>query len=205
MNTVTCRRITSFTTTFLIAVNLVGCAVTGTYPENWPEVGRSDLVGKCPSIAGKYRNLGIHHPSDARPLSLTELLGLQNGDQVDIVQSPDTISVSVWASGKHVETVSFASGELGIGWDISRPRTFICPLEIPSGRVLSFAHLERGGTQLLAGSYGAGMFSLNASRVSKGADGSLVIKLQSGGGALIALFPVGKVEIIWYRFEPVER
>lgn len=198
------RRFVCFAAGFVIALNLFGCAASGTYPANWPETVRGELVGKCPSIAGKYGNRGVHDPADSPSHSLTELLGLEDGDYVVIVQSPKAISVSAWKLEGHVETASFTSGEVSWGWDASRPRSFICPMDILSGRVLSFPHLAKGYTRFTGGAGAVGFFEINFSSVSKTADGALVIMLQSGGGAVVGPVPVGRFERVWYKFERLD-
>jgi hypothetical protein len=176
---------------------LSGCAITGTYPGDWPEPGKVTVVGKCPSIAGKYSNSGISHPSDARPLSLTQLLDLADGDQVEITQSPDVIAVSVWNAGERSETVTFSSGEKAYGWDTSQPRTFICPVDILSGRILLFSHLHK--QSLALGYAGVGW---EAVRFNKANDGSLIVWVEKGGGVLLAVVPVGWLDRVWYLFQP---
>lgn len=123
---------------------LGGCAVTAQYPSDWPRIGAATLVGTCPDISGKYRNSGVSHPYGAKQLLLFRILGLCDGNFVDIAQSPDAITVSVWNAGERADTVTFLSGEGGIDWDMSRPRTFICPVDILGGRILLFSDLERG-------------------------------------------------------------
>lgn len=198
------RRVAGYTAGCAIVLNLVGCAVTGTYPAEWPETVRGEQVGKCPSIAGKYRSRGVQHPPDAPALSLTELMGLGQGDYVDIAQSPDTISVSAWAAGRLVDTRTFSSGESPAGWDMNRPQTFNCPMDVTSGRVLSFAHLEGGSTQFVGATQGTVAFTVNAGRVARTADGSLVVMLQTGVGGLIGPVPVGHFKRVWYLFGPLE-
>lgn len=185
------------------AISLHGCAVTGSYPSHWPELGQTKLVGKCPDISGKYMNHGVSSPSGARQLTLTQILGLEDGDVVEITQSQDVISVCVRISDRLSEEVSFVSGETSIGWDMSRPRSFICPFDILSGRTILLSDLERG-KQSLGGAYGLVYINWEGAPLRKAADGSLVVKFEKGSGALIGLLPVGTLERVWYRFESLE-
>jgi len=185
------------------AISLLGCAVSGTYPSQWPEIGQKKLVGKCPDVSGKYNNHGVTGPADAKQLTLTQILGLADGDAVAVVQSPELITVSVWNSGRRSGEVSFVSGETSIGWDMSRPRSFICPVDILSGRTLLLSDLERG-KQHFGGAYGLVYANWEGAPIQKAADGSLVVKFEKGTGALIGLLPAGKLERVWYRFESLE-
>lgn len=193
---------------FLAAMG--GCAVTGSYPANWP-ADEGKQIGKCPKIAGTYSNVGIRHPPEAMLLSLTQVLGLQDGDRVMIDQSPDTISVAVLRSGQPVETVVFSSGEMNFygltGWDTSRPRTFSCVMNVPDfQRRLSFSHLMRSSVGGVGG-FGAGMISASGESVhfTKGTDGSLLLNFSAGWGALIGPVPVGSSEQFWIKFAPASQ
>jgi len=184
-----------------------GCVVAGSYPANWP-ADEDKQVGKCPKIAGTYTNIGVRHPPAAMPLSLTEVLGLQDGDRVVIDQSPDTISVAVLRSGQPVETVVFKSGEIDFhgltGWDTSRPRTFSCLLNVPDfHRRLSFSHLMRSSIGGVGG-FNAGVVwgSGDSVRFTKRTDGSLLLQFVKGWGVLIGVVPVGYSEQFWIRFPP---
>ena len=186
---------------------LGGCAIIGSYPADWP-ADEGGQIGKCPNIAGAYNNVGVHHPPEAKPLTLTQVLGLQDGDRVLIDQSPDTISVAVSRSGAPVETVVFKSGEIeshGLtGWDMSRPRTFSCLLNVPDfQRRLSFSHLMRSSIGGVGG-FGAGVVwgSGDSVRFTKRTDGSLLLQFDKGWGALIGVVPVGYSEQFWIRFPP---
>jgi len=189
---------------------LGGCVVTGSYPTDWPK-DDGKQIGKCPEIAGRYSNLGVRYPPEEMPLSLTQVLGLQDGDCVVIDQSPDTISVAVSRSGEPVETVVFASGEINFygltGWDTSRPRTFSCLLNVPDfQRRLSFSHLMRSSIGGVGG-LGAGVIGASGESVhfTKGTDGSLLLHFGKGWGALIGIVPVGYSEQFWIRFAPAEQ
>lgn len=185
------------------AICLNGCAATGIYPSHWPEVSQGKLVGKCPDISGKYKNHGGRSPSSAKLITLTQILGLEDGDAVEITQSQDVISATVWISGGRSGEISFVSGETSIGWDMSRPRSFICPIDIPNGRILLLSDLERG-KQSLGGAYGLVYANWESAPLQKATDGSLVVKFEKGSGALIGLLPLGKLERAWYRFEPLK-
>jgi hypothetical protein len=185
---------------FVITLNLTACSSSHPYPESWPKTVKGELVGKCPSIAGTYWNLGVTEPAEAPVHTLAELLGLGGADYVVIDQTPDTVSVSAWLSDTCAETASFTrlsitSEDAWEDWDLSLPQWFECPMDLLSGRQFSFTHLS--GAQVWG-------FSVEFSSVSKTADGSLVIKLQSGGGALLGPLPVGQVDHAWYKFKPVE-
>jgi len=185
---------------------LSGCAVVGSYPGDWPEKADAQ-IGKCPKIAGTYSSAGVRHPPEAPPLSLTQIFGLPDGDRVVIDQSPDTMSVAVSRSGKTVEMVVFASGEIHsygmTGWDISRPGTFMCALNVPDfQRRLFFSHLFKsalGG--VVPGVVGA---SGDSVEFTKGSDGSLLLHFAKGWGALVGVVPVGYSEQFWIRFAPAE-
>jgi hypothetical protein len=186
---------------------LGGCAVTGSYPSDWPEYDGKQ-IRKCPKIAGAYNNLGVRHPPEAMQLSLTQILGLQDGDRVVIDQSPATISMAVSKSGELVETVVFTSGEISFhgltGWDTSRPRTFSCMLNVPDfQRNLSFSHLMRSSIGGVGG-FGAGVIGASGEsvRFTKRTDGSLLVHFAKGWGALIGIVPVGYSEQFWIRFTP---
>lgn len=193
----------------LLAV-LSGCVTKGSYPSDWPgDEGKQ--IGKCPDIAGAYNNVGIRHPADAMPLSLTQVLGLQDGDRVFIAQSPGTISATVSRSGEPVETVVFTSGEIrshGLtGWDTSQPRTFSCILNVPDFQHrLSFSQLMRSSIGGVGG-FGAGMIVASGESVSltKRTDGSLLLHFSKGWGALIGIAPVGYSDQFWIRYTPAEQ
>ena len=192
-----------------ITAHLTACSSSHPYPKSWPQASRAELVGKCPSIAGTYWNRGVTEPADAPAHTLAELLGLGDADYLVIDQAPDTVTAAAWLSDKWVETASFTrlsitSEDAWKDQDLGLAQWFECPMDLFSGRQFSFMHLARGDTSL-GGSAGAvGVFSLNSSRASKTADGSLVIMLQSGGGALLGPLPVGHVDHAWYKFKPVE-
>jgi hypothetical protein len=185
--------------------------VVGSYPSDWPSADGKQ-VGKCPQIAGKYRNVGVRHPPEGASPSLSQVLGLPDGDGVVIDQTSDTISVTVSRSGEPVETIVFTSGERHFrgeltGWDTSQPRTFSCLLEVPGfQRRLSFSHLMRSGIGGV-GAFGAGMVGGSGEGVDfkKAADGSLLLRFGKGWGALIGPLPVGYGEQFWIRFAPDEK
>jgi hypothetical protein len=190
-----------------ILAALGGCATVGTYPGDWP-ADDGGQIGKCPNIAGVYNNVGVHHPPEAKPLTLTQVLGLQDGDRVLIDQSPDAISVVVSRSGAAVETVVFSSGEINFygmtGWDTSQPRTFSCVMNVPDfQRRLSFSHLMRSSVGGVGG-FGAGFVVASGKSVhfTKGTDGSLILHFTEGWGALIGPVPVGSSEQFWIKFAP---
>jgi hypothetical protein len=190
-----------------ILAALGGCVTVGTYPGDWP-ADEGGQIGKCPNIAGAYNNVGVHHPPEAKPLTLTQVFGLQDGDRVLIDQSPDAISVVVSRSGAPVETVVFTSGEINFygmtGWDTSRPRTFSCLLNVPDFQHrLSFSHLMRSSVGGVGG-FGAGVVAASGKSVhfTKGTDGSLILHFTEGWGALIGVVPVGYSEQFWIRFPP---
>lgn len=189
---------------FIIISLFSGCAVTGDYPDEWPKLAPQKMIGKCPDISGKYKNLKVENPyfdSTPMPITLAQTLGLSDGDHVEIWQSPEVIKVTVRNYGSEVEAVAFTSGEVGIGWEKNRRHVFLCPYDIPSGRVIYFSHQGQssiGGNQ--------GIFAAQWEGVSyyKAVDGSLVVKFTKGLGGVIAPFPFGKVDRIWYRFESFE-
>lgn len=186
-----------------------GCAVSGNYPADWP-ADEDEQVGTCPKIAGTFSNIGVHHPPAAVPLTLTlsQVLGLPDGDRVTIDQSPDTISVAVSRPGQPAETIVFSSGKVSAygltGWDTTRPRTFSCVINVPDFRHrLSFSHLMRSSISGVGG-FGAGMVAASGESVhfTKGTDGSLLLHFSKGWGALIGPMPVGASEQFWVRFAP---
>ncbi|MBX3637270.1 MAG: hypothetical protein KF683_18025 [Rubrivivax sp.] len=199
--------LSSFLPAGLLALG--GCAVTGDYPGDWPRYDGA-RIGKCPVIAGSYRNVAVAAPADAIPasLSLSGLLGLQDGDRVSIEQSPDSISVTVAKGDSPVETAVFRSGQvefLGLtGWDVSQPRTFSCALNLPDFQHrLSFSHLLRSSVSGIGG-FGAGVVGGSGEGVyfAKGTDGSLILLFERGWGALLGIVPVGQVDRFWIRFAP---
>jgi hypothetical protein len=174
---------------FVITLTLTACSSSHPYPESWPKTVKGELVGECPSIAGRYWDLGVTEPAEAPVHTLAELLGLGDADYVVIDQTPDTVSVSAWLSDTCVETASFSrllvtSENAWEDLDLSVPQWFVCPMALLSGRQFSFPHLS--GAQVWG-------FGVEFSSVSKTADGSLVIMLYSGG------------EVVWYKFKPVEK
>jgi hypothetical protein len=186
------------------AISIHGCAVTGTYPSHWPELGQAQLVGKCPDISGKYKNHGLSSPSEAKQLTLAKILGLEDGDVVEITQSPDMISVSLHTPDGRLVERDFFSCETSIGWDMGRPQSFLCPFDILSGRILLLSDLERDHTQSLGGAYGLVYANWAGAPLQKATDGSLVVKFEKGSGALIGLLPLGTLERVWYRFESLD-
>jgi hypothetical protein len=197
------RQIQTVTMACLMLPVLSGCAVTGSYPPDWPEPAKGNLVGLCPPIAGKFSNAGTAHPKDAGPLSLTRLLDLPDGEQVEITQSPDRIEVTVWTAGTRSETVTFTNGEVALGWDMSQPRTFACPINIPSGRILLFSHLEKN-TDSVGGVGGILAAGGKDVRFANAADGSLIVNIMEGAGVLVGFVPIGWTDRVYYRFEPVD-
>ena len=182
---------------------LGGCAVIGSYPRDWPD-DEGKQIGTCPEIAGTYNNVGVRHPPEATPQSLTQLFGMRDGDRVVIDQSLDTISVAVSKSGELVETVVFKSGETWGGWDTSLPRTFNCLLNVPDfQRKLSFSHLMRSSIGGVGG-FGAGIVGASGEsvRFTRRMDGSLLLHFSKGWGALIGIVPVGYSEQFWIRYSP---
>jgi hypothetical protein len=174
-----------------------GCAVTP-YPSGWPEIDRAKLLGDCPDISGKYRNQSASHPSDAKPLSLTQVLGVRDGDRVTIEQSTDAISVTASAAGEIVETLAYARKRFA-GSNTSHLRNFACPM---TSR-LYFSHMmaSPSGT----GGYGAFvLFDVDAAYFAKAGDGSLLLTFEKGWGALFAIVPAGRLDRVWYRFAPIE-
>ncbi len=163
---------------------LSGCLATASYPRDWPAPTK-ELVGKCPSIAGKFRNVGKGHPEAAGSLLLTGLLDLPEGEQVEITQSPATIEVAVWNNGKRFEEVTFTSVWLDPWADTIQPRTFQCPIDIgpPSGRLLLFSHL-------VSQVFGIGFRNVS---FTKTADGSLIVTDADLDGR------------VYYRFERVDQ
>jgi hypothetical protein len=197
-----CRHLFKFLPLVLAALG--GCVVIGSYPIDWPEKD-GDLIGKCPKIAGTYSNAGVRHPPEAVPLSLAQIFGLPDGDRVFIEQSPRTISVAVAGPDGAVETVVFTSGEINLhgltGWDVSRPRTFMCTVNVPDfQRRLFFSHLFKSA----AGAPVPGVIGGSGDSVEfgKGTDGSLLLHFSKGWGALIALVPVGYSEQFRIKFPP---
>lgn len=184
-------------------VSLGGCAVSGSYPRDWSPAAKGDMVGPCPSIAGRFRNEGTGHPKEAGPLSLTRLLDLPEGEQVEIAQSREKIEVTVWAAGRPSETVTFTSGEVALSWDMSKPRTFACPVNIPSGRILLFSHLE-SGTDSVGGAGGVAAAAGKDVRFAKAVDGSLIVTVMEGAGVLVGVVPIGWAERVYFRFEAVK-
>lgn len=177
-----------------------GCAVTGGYPESWPQLGPQQLTGKCPDIAGTYENSGTSAPADALALSLSQIFGLGSGDTVEILQTPETINVVLRRSGQIVEEANFPSAEAGFGWDSSRARAFMCPYDVLSGRVLYFSHQSRSE---IGGSVGLVVANWSAVRFKKMIDGSLAVLFTKGTGAIVILVPVGTVDQVWYWFRKV--
>jgi len=193
-----------------ILAALGGCAIVGSYPGDWP-ADEGGQIGKCPNIAGAYNNVGVHHPPEAKPLTLTQVLGLRDGDRVLIDQSPDAISVVVSRCGAAVETVVFSSGEINFygmtGWDTNQPRTFSCVINVPDfQRRLSFSHLMRSSVGGVGG-FGAGVVVASGKSVhfTKGTDGSLILHFTEGWGALIGPVPVGSSEQFWIKFAPASQ
>jgi hypothetical protein len=174
-----------------------GCAVTP-YPSDWPGIDRAKLIGDCPDISGKYRNQGASHPSDAKPLSLTQVLGVKDGDRVTIEQSKDAISVTASDAGEVVETIVFAKKRFAM-WHTNPPRNFGCP----SPHELYFSHMTQPPSG--PGSFGAFMVSeVEGAYFAKTNDGSLLLTFEKGWGALFAIVPAGRLDRIWYRFAPIE-
>jgi hypothetical protein len=181
----------------LILALLSGCAVTP-YPSGWPEIDLAKMIGDCPDIAGKYRNRGAGHPSDAKPLSLTQALGLRDGDRVTIEQSRDAISVAASDAGEVVETIVFAKKRFA-GWHTNPPRNFACP----TPHRLYFSHMAQPPSG--PGSFGAFMVSeVEGAYFAKANDGSLLLTFEKGWAALLAFVPAGELDRVWYRFAPME-
>lgn len=180
---------------------LSGCLVTGDYPADWPEPTRGSLVGKCPSIDGRFLNAGAGHPTGAGSLLLTRLLDLPEGEQVEIAQSPERIEVTVWTGGNPTATATFTSVWLDPWADTVQPRTFQCPIDIPGGRILFFSHLQSQSVGGAGGMLAVGGHNMSFSRAT---DGSLIVTGTEAVGVLVGYAPVGRVERVYYRFEPVD-
>lgn len=171
------------------AISLHGCAVVGPYPSHWPKIGQAKLVGKCPDISGKYKNHGLSSPSDAEQLTLTQILGLEDGDVVEITHSPDVISVSLRTTDGRLVERDFQSR---------------CILDIPGGRKLLLSDLENDHESSFGGMPGILAMSGEMTPLYKAVDGSLIVAFQKSWGGLIVVLPIGMQERVWYRFEPLE-
>lgn len=184
----------------LMLLALGGCVVTGSYPKDWAEPAKKELVGKCPSIAGRFHNSGIGHPTEAGPLLLTRLFDLPDGEQVEITQSPDVIEVAVWTGGSRTAAVTFTNVWLDPWADTIQPRTFQCPIDIPSGRVLLFSDLSSNS---FGGAGGIAAVGSRNTFFSTAADGSLIVTRTNSSAIIVGFVPVGRVDREYYRFERV--
>ena len=175
--------IQAFVIICLMPLIVSGCLVAGSYPRDWPNPGEDELVGKCPSIAGTFRNVGTSYPKDAGSPLLTGLLDLPDGEQVEITQSPESIRVVVWTDGTPSEVVEFVSVWTDPLADRIKPRSFQCPIDVggPGRRQLQFSHL-------VSTSLGIGLYSVS---FRKDADGALIVTAAS------------LVDRAYYRFESV--
>lgn len=185
----------------LLQLAVSGCQVSGDYPRDWPEPAKKELVGKCPSIAGKYRNVGIGHPKEAGTLLLTRLFDLEQGEQVEIAQSPEKIEMAVWMDGSRSGVVTFTTVWLDPFGD-RKPRLFTCPIAIPGGRFISFADLDSQAFGGIPGFIASGSHQVSLSTAE---DGSLIVTVTDSGGVLMVLVPVGRVDRVYYRFERMDQ
>ncbi len=193
------RRFVCLVAGVVITLNLPACISSNHYPASWPQTVKGEQIGNCPAIAGTYWNAGVSEPGNALVYTLTELLGLSDGDYVLIEQTPDTLTASAWQSDTRIATITYTrlsvtSSEAWKDSDLTRAQWFNCPLDLLSGRQFTFPHLE--GVH-------AWFPNFNISNVSKTADGSLVVMLQDGGVSLRHPPAVADIDRIWYKFKAV--
>ncbi len=196
----------------LLASALGGCSTIGTYPGEWPAIEDGARIGDCPDIAGTYRNEGSRHPREVPARTLTGLLGLTDGERVAISQSAESITLTVWAGDRTVGVQAFAIARTRRGWDPNRRQAYTCPVDGQTRNpVVAFTRgadqpvrpdgAARGSGSSVSGSGAFGMVDSHSSGLSRAADGSLVVVLESSGFVLLGPITVGGAERSWYRFE----
>lgn len=195
----------------IVAAMLPSCSVIPAYPESFPLLAVANTaLEECPSIAGRFSDVGIATTPDGSPLgsvSLTQLLhpalpSSTNADAV-VVRGPEF---------DFVEVESFREGTKVSTW--RQPKVTKDSYASKGDRVVAETYLCQEGFVRLGRRYDVGGggapgllivgFHSDFLWLRKSVDGSLIVLHTIGKGAVINLaLPVWQGDKIWYRFPSV--
>jgi hypothetical protein len=171
----------------LIVATTGACISGARYPTTWTK--RVPVAkGVCPDVSGVFSNRGDVHPRDvdaslnAFLRSGTPLLAVT---QVEITQSDRFLEISLWSEEKVSERLRL---DRGVGFECGADG-----LEL-----LQMGHSESDA----AVSVGA-LFSWGKVWMTKGEDGSLVVRTVDSDLFFLILIPLYGRETLWFRFPAV--
>jgi outer membrane lipoprotein-sorting protein len=172
----------------LIVATTGACISGGKYPKGWTEpvpVVNDD----CPDVSGVYSNLGEVQPGGGDAslnLFLRPGIPLLAATQVEIARSDRFLEISLWSDGNVSEKRRL---ERGVGFECG-----------PKGLQL----LELGYSASSAAVNVGAEFSWGKVWMTKGGDGSLVVRTVDSDLFILILVPLYARQALWYRFPAAE-